>query len=459
MKDVMLTPALQEAIEQRDVATLQTFCRLSHPAHIAEVLSALPPQQIWEIFQYLSVELQAEIFSHLDPELQSEMTDMLDRTSLARIISAMPPDDRVDVFKKLPEAKQALILPALAHAEREDIRKLASYTEGTAGAVMTSDYATVFAHQTAAQAIEKLRLEAPNKETIYYAYIVDEQRRLLGFVSLKDLILAKSDVRLHEIMHEDVVAVHVEDDQEEAARQIQKYDLIAIPVVNGSQAVVGIITHDDALDIITQEQTEDMEKFMAITGPHEIGVYLRTPTWMHFKNRVVWLIGLAVVGLISGTIIHRFEATLMHLIILALYMPMLADTGGNTGSQAATVVVRALALQEISAKDSLRVLWKELRISLMLAVVLGGLAWGKVMFLSRGVAVDGEYSLGLIGAAIAIALGLQVITSTVVGAMLPLIASKFKVDPALTASPALTTIVDITGLLLYFTTVKLVLQI
>lgn len=459
MKNPFLLPELKELIDRQDYTTLKEFCESGHPAEVADYISALSPQDIRLILQKIDPQIRSEIFSHMDLDTQIEISEVLNRTELAQLLAEMPPDDRVDLFKRMPEEKQAHILPGLALAEREDIRKLAAYPEGTAGSVMTSEYATVFADQTVAQAIEKLRHEAPDKETIYYAYVIDHNRRLIGFVSLKDLILASPAALVLDIMHEEVIAVGVEDDQEDVARKIQKYDLLAIPVVDGNNALVGIITHDDALDIITQEQTEDIEKLMAIGGVHEAAAYLRTPAWVHFKNRAYWIIGLAALGLISGIIIHHFEATLMNMLILALYMPMVADTGGNTGSQSATVVVRALALREISPKDVLKVVFKEFRISILLAIILGILSFGKVLFLSQGAEIPAGFSLEIVGFAISLALGIQVITATLIGAVLPLLASALKFDPAVVASPALTTIVDITGLLIYFTTAKMLLGI
>jgi magnesium transporter len=249
----------------------------------------------------------------------------------------------------------------------------------------------------------------------------------------------------------------MKDDQEEAARKIQKYDLLAIPVLDESDTLVGIITHDDAIDVLSQEHTEDMEKFMAIAGDHEVGVYLKTSPLIHFKNRATWIVGLAALGLISGSIIHSFENVLHSMMILALYMPMVADTGGNVGSQSATVIVRALALREVGFKDIGTILWKEFQIALLLSLVLGTLSWGKVMFLSQGTTIPAGFSLSQIGFAIALALSFQVITATLIGALLPLLAVRFNYDPAVIASPALTTIVDITGLLLYFSTAKLLL--
>ncbi len=371
----------------------------------------------------------------------------------------MPPDDRALMFKKMPEEKKKRLLHALAKAEREDIRRLTSNKEGTAGAVMTSDYATLSPGMTAEKAINHLREVAPDAETIYYCYIVGAHRKLLGFITLKDLILADPQTRVENIMYTDVITAHIDDDQEDAARKIQKFDLIALPVINNDNALVGIITHDDAIDIITQEHTEDMEKFMAISGKHETDAYMKTPVIIHFKNRVLWVIALAFIGLISGFIIQSFEALLMQFAILMTFMPMLADTGGNTGSQSATLVIRALALGEISSKDIFRILLKEAMVGLLIGLLLGIIAYLRVILFNGTSPVPPGISLTMIGIAVAIALALQVLTATIIGALLPLMASKFNLDPAVVASPALTTIVDITGLLIFFTTAKVMLGI
>jgi len=438
---------------------LRDFCEAGHPADIAELISALSAEETWNVLAYVDLQLRAEIFTHLGDDLMVDMIETLRRDEIARLLTEMPHDDRADLFKRLPEEKREAVLPALAQAEREDIRRLTAYEEGTAGAVMTSDYASLPQELTVSQAIERLREVAPDKETIYYAYVVDENRKLLGFVSLKDIIVARRDSRVGDIMHRDVIFARVSDDQEEAARKIQKYDLLALPVLNGNDALVGIITHDDAIDIITQEHTEDMEKFMAIAGSHEDAVYMKTPAWVHFKNRSPWVMGLAVLGLVSGFIVQSFEGLLLQFAILAAFMPMLADTGGNTGSQSATLVVRALALKEITPRDILRILAKEFQVAILLALLLGVVAYGRVILFGGGSTIPQEYSLNTIGIAIALALGLQVVTSTLIGALLPLAAARAKFDPAVVASPALTTIVDITGLLIYFMTAKLLLRI
>lgn len=459
MTHTLIAPELNHFLESGDPRALDLFLSSGHPRVIAESLAALTPVEVSAVLSAGDLSLAAEIFSEMEEWFQADVSETMNRRQLARLVTEMAPDDRVDLLGRIPENRRERILSALAVAEREDIRKLSAYHEGSAGSVMTSDYATLSPELTATEAIDTLRLEAPDKETIYYAYVVDDERRLIGFLSLKDLILAPARERVKEIMNAGVISVKATDDQEFAARQIQKYRLIALPVVNGDDALVGIITHDDAIDIITREHTEDLEKFMAIQGSHDAASYLRTPALTHFRNRVLWVVGLAATGLLSGTIIHHFQATLSHLMILAIYMPMLADTGGNTGSQSATVVIRALALNEITGKDMLRVLWKELRISLMLASVLAVVAWIKVALLSGGTPLPDGLTLPRVGSVIVLALSIQVITATLVGALLPLGAARLRLDPAVVASPALTTVVDITGLLIYFTCAKLLLGI
>jgi magnesium transporter len=459
MKNPLLVPELRQFLAENDVARLQDFCVNNHPGDVADFISALEPNEIRGILMHIEPQLRAEIFSHFNDGLQLDISETLNRRELVRLIADMSPDDRVDLIKHIPDERRERILPGLAQAEREDIRRLAAHAEGTAGAVMTSEYALLQPDLTVAAAIDRLRAEAPDKETIYYAYVVDKNRTLIGFVSLKDLILASPGKRIEDLMHREVICCRASDDQELAAGLIAKYDLLALPVVNGQNVLLGIITHDDAIDVINQEHTEDMEKFMAIGGSHETGTYLQTSAYEHFKNRIGWLVALALLGLVSGYIVHRYESLLLQFAVLATFMPMLADTGGNAGSQSATLVVRALAIGEIAFRDILRVLWKEFKVALPMAVFLAGLAYARVIFFAGNSTITIQYPLWLIGLAVSIALGLQVATATLVGALLPLAAARLKLDPAVVASPALTTLVDITGLLIFFSTAKWLLGI
>ncbi|HHN46025.1 MAG TPA: magnesium transporter [Planctomycetes bacterium] len=457
MKNPLLAPELREYIANDDAGGLREFCEQVHPAAFADFLTGLEPDEMWQVLKRLTSKQRVAVFNEIDADFQTEIAILLRRDELGTLVTDMPPDDRVDFLKRMPEEKRDAILPALAQAEREDIKRLSAYPEGTAGAIMTTEYAAIRPDITAAEAIGKLRHEAPDKETIYYAYVLDESRKLVGFISLKDLILARPDVRVADIMHGDVISAAVDEDQEAAARKLQKFDLIALPVVDAAGRLVGIITHDDAFDVIVQEQTEDMEKLVAIGGAHEAAAYIRTPAWMHFKNRCGWIIVLAFLGLVSGAIVQSFEGLLVQFAILATFMPMLADTGGNTGSQSATLIVRALALGEVTTRDVLRVLLKELLVSLPMGLLLAFFAFGRVMLFGGAGGIPDGFSPATVGLAVGVALGIQVVTATLIGAMLPLAAARMKLDPAVVASPAITTIVDITGLLIFFMTAGYVL--
>ena len=459
MRNPLLVPELRELIATGQHEDLADFAGAAHPADVADFIALLEPDEIRRFLVVVPARRRAEIFTHLDSSMEAALVATMNRRELVELVTHMDSDERADLVARMSEEHREALLPALAASERDDILRLSSYPEGSAGAVMTSDYATLAPHETVAQALEHLRHEAPDKETIYYAYVVDSRRRLLGFVTLRDLILASPRKRVEEIMRADVVSASAGDDQEDVARAIAKYDLIALPVTGPDRELLGIVTHDDVLDILGQEHTEDAEKFVGITGEHAVDSYLRTSPLEHFRRRAGWVIGLAVLGLTSGLILHAFQATLDHLLLLAVYLPMIASAGGNTGSQSAMVVMRSLATGELASRDALHVLLKELCVALLLAAVLATLMFGKVLLLSGGADLPGELSIARVAAVIGLALGVQVITATLAGALLPLAAARLGFDAAVVASPALTTLVDITGLLIYFGTAKALLGI
>lgn len=437
-----------DPVELDKDALLKEFENLL-PATCADLLKDRAHFFIRDVLIEIDPTRAAEIFSHFEQELQLDLSEEFSARQLTNIVTQMSHDERVDFFQALPEDKQESLFRRLAQSEREDIIRLGAYEDGTAGAAMTSEYITIPLNITASEAIAKLRKEGPEKETIYESYIVDEHRKLIGVLSLKDLILAPTNSKISDIMQTDIIFVNTSDDQEEAAQKIAKYDMLAIPVLNESEMLVGIITHDDVLDILQEEHTEDVEKLMAITASAG-GNYLEISSWEHFRRRVNWIVGLAALGIFSGMIVHQFEHVLETYILLALYMPMMAATGGNTGSQSATVVIRAIALHQVQLKDSFHVLFKEFKVSLLLAGILMVLAFGKVALLSATALIPEGHTLYDIAFIVSGALGLQIITSTLVGAIFPLIAARLKIDPAIIAAPALTTAVDISGLLIYF---------
>jgi magnesium transporter len=315
---------------------------------------------------------------------------------------------------------------------------------------MSTDFATVLESMNGRQAIDKVRTDAPSKKMVYYIYVVDDEMKMQGFLTLKDLIMASPDATIRDLVHRDYVFARVSEDRESVAFKIEKYDLVAIPVLNEWDQLAGIITHDEAIEIIRAEHTEDLEKFMGITPDHQDMYYLETSSFQHFRKRITWIVMLAILGITSGLILHHFGNVLEQLIVLAMYMPMMVATGGNVGSQAATVVIRALALGHVSLQDWGQIILKEAKIAVFLALCLGLLAIGQVLIISWGAPLPAHLKLIKIALVVGAALSLQVISSTMIGAALPLLVRRLGGDPAIAASPAITTLVDITGLIIYF---------
>jgi magnesium transporter len=459
MRNPLLTPEIREMLEANDLSALAAVVHEAHPRTVADCVSDLEPVERWRVLAALQLDARAAVVAELEPSVQDELVDQADRRDVAAILERMPPDDRADLIGRLTERAREELLPLLTKAAREDVRRLLAQTPGTVGAIMSTDFAALRPDMTVADALAELRVQAPRKETIYYAYVTDEAGRLIGFVSLKDLILAPPTARVAEVMHEDVLRVAAGDAEESAARIVEEFDLLALPVVDAEGKVVGIVTHDDVADALRREANEDFARLGAVAPPKADEAYMTTSAWRHFNRRVYWVVGLAAAGLISGLVIHGFEDALTTLVILAFYMPMVADTGGNVGSQAATVVVRALAVGEVSARDWWRVVLKEATVGLMLCSLLGALAFAKVLFLSGDTELPDGFTLTQIAWVISIALSIQTVMSTIVGAGLPILARAARLDPAVVSTPALTTIVDITGLLIYFTTAKVLLHL
>lgn len=430
-----------------------------HPAESAELIEALTAEQIHDIFLRLDRDKAPDIFCELPDSLQTDIAALMSDAELTSMLERLPPDERADLGRSIPEERLLDILPRLAKKERDELKALATYEDGTVGSVMTTDYIAFPQSLTVQQAISRIRLEGAQKKALSLIFVLDAGRHLAGYLSLEDMILAKPLEKLGEVLKPPVAVITADADQEEAARVIGKYGLIVLPVVDKGGAILGIITHDDAMSVVEEEQTEDMERFMAISGEHADTSYLQTSAAGQFRRRVPWLVVLALFDFVSGAVLHSFSDTISTLMLLTFYMPMLTDMGGNTGSQSATVIVRALALGEIDARDTLRVLWKELCISLLLALCLAAIAFGRVIFTTSSSDLPAAMSLFTVGGVIALALAAQVVSATLIGALLPLVSSAFHLDPALIASPALTTIVDITGLVIYFGMTKALLHL
>ncbi|MCB9094344.1 MAG: magnesium transporter [Halobacteriovoraceae bacterium] len=445
--------------QQENTDKLKELLTEMPTAQVAEFLSEKTEDEMIDYLKLLDYETIGRLFSDFDQETRLNLFRKIDRARFARIFKHIFSDVRADLYQELSIQEQTEFLPYLEKSVREDVISLSAYPPETAGGIMTTDFATVMIDMTAEQAIAKLRTDAPSKKMIYYLYVVNDNMKLQGILSLKDLVFSKPQELVKDLINEFFVYSTVYEDREKVAKKVEKYDLVAIPVLNDYQQLVGIVHHDDALDVIRAEHTEDMEKFMGIVPTEDDLGYMDTSSFYHFKKRILWIIFLAGIGLISGMIIQHYQHVLESLIVLALYMPMMASTGGNSGSQAATVVIRALALGEISDSDFFKIVFKEARISFLLSICIAGLTFFKITFLTTQENIPTDINLMYLAFVISVAIAFQVITSAMIGAGLPLFVKRLGGDPAVAASPAITTIVDITGLLLYFGVVSFSLSL
>jgi len=450
---------LQDLSEQGKTEELVEMFEELPTMDVAEFMEEKPVEETIEYLKKLDKEDQGRIFSDFTQDLQLKIFHAIDKRNFAQIFSQMFSDIRADLYQALSKEEQIELLPYLARKVREDVIILSAYPPETAGGIMNTDFATVFADMTCAEALAKIRSDAPSKEMIYYVYVVDHSMVMKGIITLKDLVMNDPKTRISDFIDEFFVSGEVNEDRESVAQKIEKYDLAAIPILNSLNQLVGVVSHEEAIDIIRKEETEDLEKLMGIMPSENAEEYLVTSSFQHFKKRVVWLVSLAAVGIISGMIINEYQNVLENFIILAMYMPMMAATGGNTGSQAATVIIRSLSLGEISDSDWLKIVMKEMKISFMLSLCVAILTYLKIAFLSFHALLPPNMTMSYIGMVISFAIAIQVITSALIGAGLPLFVRKLGGDPAVVASPAITTIVDITGLLIYFTVASFTLGI
>lgn len=430
--------AVERYLRMDDLPSIRAALAHEHPADIVGLVGEMPLADIARVILCLEPPKQATLFGYFDHDTQTDLADHLDRHDMARIFGAMAHDERADLFAELTETQRNTLLPGLAQAERDDLLKLASYEDGTAGAVMTSDYATIAPDLTTAQAMEHLRRVAPDAETIYHSYVVDADRRLVGTVSLRDLLVARDDARVETVMRREPPFLRVEDPQGQAVELIRKYDLLAVPVVNGGEKLVGIVTYDDAMDVAEEVETIRFTKTSAVG---DLGAsMLDASTTLLYQKRIPWLLILVFGNLFSGAGIAFFEETIEAHIALVFFLPLLVDSGGNAGSQSATLMVRALATGDVRVRDWGRMLGRE--------VLVAGL-----MGLTMALAVSG---IGLwrggpeIATVVSVTMMLIVLVGSVIGMSLPFILTRLRMDPATASAPLITSIADATGVLIYF---------
>lgn len=423
---------------QATPVAISRFIASAYPVDIADFIESLAPEEGLVHLLALELEKRAEVFSYLDLETQVEFAHLLRRVQLAELVAQMASDNRVDLFNQLTPEEQQQLLEDLDKDQRDDVLRLSAYAEKTAGAIMSSEYVTLAGNLTAKQAIAQLRREAPKKETIYRSYIVDAERKLIGAVRLHELILAADDTPIIELMDKDPVKMELDNDQEEVAHVINRYDLTTVPVVDANKRLVGIVTHDDAADAMQQETTEDFHK----TGTVEplTQSVMKASIGLLYKKRIVWLTLLIFGNLFSGAGLAFFEDTILAYVSLVFFLPLLIDSGGNAGSQSATLMVRAMATGDVVMKDWRRLILRELAIALALGATMALLVF-PVGFMRGGSDIALVVGLTMV---------LVVLVGSLVGLSLPFLLSKLKMDPATASGPLVTTIADAVGVIVYF---------
>ena len=447
-KDVM-SGTLMALVENRKYNSLKDILPTMKPADIAEIFGAVPEQTLLILFRLLPQSLAAETFSEMDPEQQQTLIEAFSDRELRVVVNELCADDAADLVDDMPANVVKRILKQADPDMRRMINELLKYPEDTAGSIMTPEYVRLRPGVTVDEAIRIIRRTGLEKETINECYITDDANRLIGAVSFRTLIVSEGDVRMETIMDEHAVSVEVKEDQEAVARMFDRYDLMVLPVVDAERHLVGIITVDDVLDVLKQETTEDMELMAAIMPSDR--PYSRMSVVELWKKRIPWLLILMVSATVTGFIITSFEDALAAYVVLTAYIPMRMDTGGNSGSQASVMVIRALSLQELEFTDLWSVVWKEMRVALLCGGTLAAVNFVKLMLLDR------------VGAAVALVicstLVVTVFVAKITGCVLPMTAKKLGFDPAVMASPFITTIVDALSLLIYFQFAKIALGI
>lgn len=427
-------------LENNQLAKLKEVLIEENPVDIAELFEELPKDQCLKLFRILPKDLAAETFSYLSSEKQQEIVENITDEEIKHIINEMFIDDTVDFIEEMPANIVDKILQNTSPDTRKLINQFLKYPENSAGSVMTVEYVSLKSDMNIGQALNHIKKVGINNETIDICYVIDNQRKLVGFISLKSLIFLDDIIPLVDAMETNVISATTTDDQEVIASLFRKYDLTSMPVVDIEGRLVGIITIDDVVDVIDQENTEDFQKMAAMNPSDE--EYLKESVFSLAKHRIVWLLVLMISATATGTIIRRYEEVLQSVVILAAFIPMLMDTGGNAGSQSSTLIIRGIALGEIQLSDIGKILWKEFRVSLIVGVTLATVNFLRIYFIDKA---------GLtISLVVCVSLLFTVVIAKVVGGILPILAKAFKLDPAIMASPLITTIVDACALIVYF---------
>ena len=425
-------------LAQREFKAVRSILDVMNEVDIASLLSTLSDKELALAFRLIPKDKAAEVFSNMDTSMQTYLVTMFTEKELKELLDDLYMDDTVDMLEELPANLVKLILATVSASDRSMINQLLNYPEDSAGSIMTTEYVDLREEMTVGQAMAHIKKTGIHKETIYTCYIT-ERRKLVGIVSAKDLMTTDDDVPIKDLMETEIISVYTHSDQEQVAQLFTKYDLLALPVIDQDGRMVGIVTFDDAMDVMVDEATEDITKMAAINPSEK--TYFETSVLQHAKNRIPWLLILMFTSIITGTIITRYENAFAAIPLLVSFIPMLMDTGGNCGSQSATLIIRGIALDEIRFTDLFKVMFKEFRISLIV---------GAFLAVANGVRIFIQYHNPGLAVVIACSLMGTGIMAELVGCTLPLLAKKVNLDPAIMASPLITTLVDTFSILIYF---------
>ena len=440
---------IRELLETKQYTSLRQKIADMNTADIAAVMEEMEEEELLKIFRILPKSMAADVFSYLEVDSQQYIITRLSEREAGNIIDNLMADDATDLLEEMPANVVKKLLASASAETRRDINHLLQYPEDSAGSIMTVEYVDLKESMTVEDAIARIRQVGVDSETINICYVLDSTRKLLGTVALRYLLISPSDAIIGEIMHENVVYVNTMMDQEEVARQFQKYDFIAMPVVDNEERLVGIITVDDIVDILQEEATEDIEMMAAVMPSDK--PYMKMGIFEIAKKRMPWLLLLMISATLTGSVLTKFENALLAYSVLLAYIPMLMGTGGNAGGQTSVTIIRGLSLNEIEFEDSFRVIWKEIRIAVVCGVILAGANFLKLLWLDKvGI---------LVAAVVCLTLVIVVLLAKVVGCVLPILAKKIGFDPAVMASPFITTILDVLSLLVYFQMASVLLGI
>ncbi len=448
--------ALQALLVDKKYTTLRDILVTMNPADIAAVFATLEEERIPLLFRLLPKELAAETFVEMEPDAQELLIRGFSDSELKEVLDELYVDDAADLVEEMPAIVVKRILQQADPEMRNTINQILRYPENSAGSMMTTEYVSLRPDMTVEESIRRIRRQGVDKETIYTCYVT-ENRTLVGLVTVKDLLLAEDDdIRIKDLMLTNLISVNTQTDQEEVARMFSRYNFLAIPVVDGENRMVGIVTFDDAMDVMEDEATEDIEIMAGMTPSEKI--YIKSTTWDLFKHRIPWLLLLMVSATFTGMIITSFEGALAAQVALTAFIPMLMDTGGNSGSQSSVTIIRALSLGELRFSDLPTVIWKEIRTAVLCGGVLSCACFIKVLLVDM-MLMGNESVTVWVAAVVCLTLFVTVLVAKCVGCTLPLVAKRLGFDPAVMASPFITTIVDALSLLVYFFFAKLLLGI